>query len=104
MQLRKNDRYAGFDSNTGETWIYPTNYPLRKYQFSITQAALFENNLVELPTELEKTFITAVVMQNIYRCYPTGEGHGRNHSFTECLRSESVFKGPADFLLLLLLL
>ncbi|XP_062538751.1 uncharacterized protein LOC134207027 [Armigeres subalbatus] len=73
MQLRKNDRYAGFDNNAGDNWIYPTNYPVRKYQFSIVQAALFKNTLVVLPTGLGKTFIAAVVMYNIYRWYPTGK-------------------------------
>lgn len=73
MQLRKNDRYAGFDNNAGDSWIYPTNYPVRKYQFSITSAALFKNTLVVLPTGLGKTFIAAVVMYNIYRWYPTGK-------------------------------
>lgn len=60
MQLRKNDRTT-------------TNYPVRKYQFSIVQAALFKNTLVVLPTGLGKTFIAAVVMYNIYRWYPTGK-------------------------------
>nr|XP_019530016.2 uncharacterized protein LOC109401875 [Aedes albopictus] len=73
MQLRKNDRYAGFDNNAGDSWIYPTNYPVRKYQYSIVQAALFRNTLVVLPTGLGKTFIAAVVMYNIYRWYPTGK-------------------------------
>ncbi|XP_065074873.1 uncharacterized protein LOC135698718 [Ochlerotatus camptorhynchus] len=73
MQLRKNDRYAGFDNNAGDIWIYPTNYPVRKYQFSIVRAALFKNTMVVLPTGLGKTFIAAVVMYNIYRWYPTGK-------------------------------
>ncbi|XP_001660079.2 uncharacterized protein LOC5571977 [Aedes aegypti] len=73
MQLRKNDRYAGFDNNAGSSWIYPTNYPVRKYQYSIVQAALFKNTLVVLPTGLGKTFIAAVVMYNLYRWYPTGK-------------------------------
>lgn len=32
------------------TWIYPTNYPVRDYQFNIVQKALFSNTLVALPT------------------------------------------------------
>ena len=40
----------GFDTYAGRTWIYPTNYPVREYQFTITQAALFKNTLVCLPT------------------------------------------------------
>ncbi|XP_055523945.1 uncharacterized protein LOC129717796 [Wyeomyia smithii] len=73
MQLRRNDRYAGFDNNAGSSWIYPTNYPVRKYQFSISQVSLFQNTLVVLPTGLGKTFIAAVVMYNFYRWYPTGK-------------------------------
>ncbi|XP_055624811.1 uncharacterized protein LOC129767689 isoform X2 [Toxorhynchites rutilus septentrionalis] len=73
MQLRKNDRYSGFDNNAGSSWIYPTNLPVRKYQFAITKAALFKNTLVVLPTGLGKTFIAAVVMYNILRWYPRGK-------------------------------
>jgi len=51
-------------------WIYPTNYPVREYQFSIVHKALFVNTLVCLPTGLGKTFIAAVVMYNFYRWYP----------------------------------
>lgn len=62
-----------FDHEAGKTWIYPTNYPVRDYQFSIVQEALFKNTLVILPTGLGKTFIAAVVMYNIYRWYPKGK-------------------------------
>lgn len=44
--LRKDAHYVGFDASVGDTWIYPTNYPMRQYQFSITKAALFKNTLV----------------------------------------------------------
>lgn len=44
--LRKDSHYVGFDASVGDTWIYPTNYPMRQYQFSITKAALFKNTLV----------------------------------------------------------
>uniref|UniRef100_A0A182JM35 Uncharacterized protein n=1 Tax=Anopheles atroparvus TaxID=41427 RepID=A0A182JM35_ANOAO len=73
MHLRRQDQYDGFDNSTGSSWIYPTNYPVRQYQFTITKAALFKNTLVVLPTGLGKTFIAAVVMYNIYRWYPTGK-------------------------------
>ncbi|KAK9872531.1 hypothetical protein WA026_017996 [Henosepilachna vigintioctopunctata] len=63
----------GFDLQAGLSWIYPTNYPLRDYQFNIIQQALFKNTLVSLPTGLGKTFIAAVVMYNFYRWYPTGK-------------------------------
>ena len=63
----------GFDPIAGEVWIYPTNYPVRDYQFNIVQKALFRNTLVSLPTGLGKTFIAAVVMYNFYRWYPSGK-------------------------------
>lgn len=40
----------GFHMAAGETYIYPTNYPIRKYQKNITHSALFHNTLVSLPT------------------------------------------------------
>lgn len=61
----------GFDVDAGQLWIYPTNYPIRDYQFNIVQKALFKNTLVCLPTGLGKTFIAAVVMYNFYRWYPS---------------------------------
>ncbi|KAG0413346.1 hypothetical protein HPB47_009534 [Ixodes persulcatus] len=63
----------GFDVVAGQTWIYPTNYPVRDYQFNIVQSCLFKNTMVILPTGLGKTFIAAVVMYNFYRWYPTGK-------------------------------
>ena len=63
----------GFDPEAGELWIYPTNYPIRDYQFNIVQKALFTNTLVCLPTGLGKTFIAAVVMYNFYRWYPNSK-------------------------------
>lgn len=63
----------GFDYVTGETYIYPSNYPVRDYQINIVKKALFQNTLVCLPTGLGKTFIAAVVMYNFYRWYPKGK-------------------------------
>ena len=63
----------GFDVDAGQLWVYPTNYPVRDYQFNIVQKALFRNVLVCLPTGLGKTFIAAVVMYNFYRWYPSGK-------------------------------
>ncbi|RUS84788.1 hypothetical protein EGW08_007472, partial [Elysia chlorotica] len=63
----------GFDFTTGKLWIYPTNYPVRDYQYNIVQQALFKNTLVVLPTGLGKTFIAAVVMYNFYRWFPQGK-------------------------------
>jgi hypothetical protein len=72
-----NDNYVdavpGFDCAAGRLWIYPTNYPLRDYQFNIVQQALYKNTLVVLPTGLGKTFIASVVMYNYYRWYPSGK-------------------------------
>lgn len=61
----------GFDYEAGETFIYPTNYPTRDYQFNIIKKCLYRNTLVSLPTGLGKTFIAAVVMYNFYRWYPS---------------------------------
>lgn len=63
----------GFDSSSAEVWIYPTNYPVREYQLKMSEAALFQNTLVCLPTGLGKTFIASVVMYNFYRWYPSGK-------------------------------
>ncbi|XP_075166283.1 FA complementation group M [Haematobia irritans] len=72
-RLRDGEQHRGFDSNVGDSWIYPTNLPCRSYQLSIVQAALYRNTLVVLPTGLGKTFIAAVVMYNLYRWYPRGK-------------------------------
>lgn len=66
-------RYPQFDPQAGTTWIYPSNFPERKYQMDICKHALYKNTLVCLPTGLGKTFIAAVVMYNMYRWYPTGK-------------------------------
>ncbi|XP_077289934.1 FA complementation group M [Arctopsyche grandis] len=67
------EEFVGFDKNNGNTWIYPTNYSVRDYQFNIVKTSLFKNTLVSLPTGLGKTFIAAVVMCNYYRWYPMGK-------------------------------
>lgn len=61
-----------FDLLSGNRWIYPENYPVRDYQFTIAKKALFHNTLICLPTGLGKTFIAAVVMYNYWRWYPRG--------------------------------
>ena len=63
----------GFDNESGDSYVYPINYPLRDYQFNIVKKCLFKNTLVCLPTGLGKTFIAAVVMYNFYRWYPQGK-------------------------------
>ena len=61
------------DENELENWIYPTNYPIRKYQYDIVHTAIFNNTLVCLPTGLGKTLIASVVMLNYYRWFPLGK-------------------------------
>lgn len=48
-RLRTDERYSGFDNNTGNNWIYPKNPNIRSYQFEISRTALFRNTLVVLP-------------------------------------------------------
>lgn len=71
-QETKSD-FEGFDMDAGAHWLYPNNLPLRSYQHSIVQAALYRNTLVVLPTGLGKTFIASVVMYNLHRWYPQGK-------------------------------
>jgi superfamily II DNA or RNA helicase len=61
------------NSATRQTWLYPTNYDQRDYQFNISRSSLFKNTLVSLPTGLGKTFIAAVVMYNYFRWFPEGK-------------------------------
>ncbi|OQS00722.1 DEAD/DEAH box RNA helicase, partial [Thraustotheca clavata] len=61
------------DRDLASNWIYPSNYPIRTYQQTITRAALFHNTLVCLPTGLGKTLIAAVVIYNFYRWFPQGK-------------------------------
>lgn len=46
------EHLPGFDNGSGNTWIYPTNKPVRKYQRDIVETSLFHNTLVTLPTGL----------------------------------------------------
>ncbi|CAM0874689.1 unnamed protein product [Alopecurus aequalis] len=64
---------VALDHEAAQTWIYPTNIEVRKYQHYIVQRALFTNTLVALPTGLGKTFIAAVVMYNYFRWFPEGK-------------------------------
>lgn len=45
-KLRTDYKYNGFDSTMGNSWIYPTNYPVRQYQHNISRVSLFKNTLV----------------------------------------------------------
>jgi len=40
---------VALDEAAAETWVYPTNMPLRAYQHSISKTALLHNTLVGLP-------------------------------------------------------
>lgn len=73
METTAVEDLPGFDSEAGRIWIYPTNYPVRDYQFRIVEQALMHNTMVTLPTGLGKTFVAAVVMFNFYRWYPTSK-------------------------------
>ena len=55
------------------TFLYPCDFPRRKYQYDICQVCFQYNTLVCLPTGTGKTFIAAVVMMNFYRWYPKGK-------------------------------
>mmetsp|Transcript_6501 Transcript_6501/g.8146 ORF Transcript_6501/g.8146 Transcript_6501/m.8146 type:complete len:1098 (+) Transcript_6501:2474-5767(+) len=55
------------------TYIYPTNFEIRDYQFNIVQRAFYDNLLVALPTGLGKTFIASTVMLNFTRWFPQGK-------------------------------
>ena len=65
------EEIPGFDVEAGKRYIYPTNFPVRDYQFNIVKKCLFKNTLVSLPTGLGKTFIAAVLMYNYYRWFPS---------------------------------
>jgi ATP-dependent DNA helicase MPH1 len=56
------------DQTAIQSWVFPTNFAQRDYQYNMIYKALFANVLVALPTGLGKTFIAAVVMVNWYRC------------------------------------
>jgi Fanconi anemia group M protein len=62
------DTLPGFDNNSGNTWIYPTNKPVRKYQRDIVETCIFHNTLVTLPTGLGKFsfFCSFVVLIFLY--------------------------------------
>ena len=46
------EHLSGFDMGAGDTWFYPTNKSVRKYQRDIVETCLFHNTLVTLPTGL----------------------------------------------------
>ncbi|KAK9075561.1 hypothetical protein SSX86_003886 [Deinandra increscens subsp. villosa] len=66
------DESVPIDPEAAKFWIYPEHPPVRDYQVSITETALFSNTLVSLPTGLGKTLIAAVVMYNYHKWFPKG--------------------------------
>lgn len=60
----KNLDFLNYDNIS--TIIYPTNLPIRDYQFDIVQKALFENIICAIPTGLGKTFIASTIMLNFF--------------------------------------
>lgn len=58
------------DYNQLLTYIYPTNFEIRDYQFNIVKKAFYNNLLVTLPTGLGKTFIASTVILNFLRWFP----------------------------------
>lgn len=56
-----------------KTYIYPTNFEIRDYQFNIVRRAFYDNVLVALPTGLGKTFIASTVMLNFLRWFPNSK-------------------------------
>ncbi|GMM28844.1 3'-5' DNA helicase [Martiniozyma asiatica (nom. inval.)] len=63
------DSYHSLNMDNISTIHYPSNYPVRDYQLSIVQSALYTNTLVSLPTGLGKTFIAAALILNYYRWF-----------------------------------
>ncbi|EJS43260.1 mph1p [Saccharomyces arboricola H-6] len=48
-------------------YVYPTNYEVRDYQYTIVYKSLFQNTLCAIPTGMGKTFIASTVMLNYFR-------------------------------------
>lgn len=59
--------HHNLDYENLNSYIYPTNYEVRDYQFSIVHQALFQNLVCAIPTGTGKTFIASTVMLNFYR-------------------------------------
>ncbi|KAL3232971.1 ATP-dependent DNA helicase MPH1 [Nakaseomyces bracarensis] len=55
------------------TYIYPTNYEIRDYQFDIVRKGLEQNILCAIPTGMGKTFIASTVMLNFFRWTQTAK-------------------------------
>ncbi|SCU91444.1 LAMI_0E05930g1_1 [Lachancea mirantina] len=55
------------DETNLSTYVYPSNFEERDYQFEIVRKALFENVICAIPTGTGKTFIASAVMLNFFR-------------------------------------
>lgn len=65
--------HHNIDYNELGTYIYPTNFEVRDYQFNIVRNSFFNNILVALPTGLGKTFIASTVILNFHRWFPNSK-------------------------------
>lgn len=65
--------HAGFDPHSGQSWLFPADYVTPEYLVLIVEKTLYHNSLVILPNSFEMSFVTAVVMHNVYRWYPFGK-------------------------------
>lgn len=65
--------FPEIDYEAAQHFVYPTNYPIREYQLTISEKALYHNTMVSLPTGLGKTLIASVVMYNFYKWFPQGK-------------------------------
>ncbi|CAI4065621.1 hypothetical protein SUVZ_09G1590 [Saccharomyces uvarum] len=54
-------------------YVYPTNYEVRDYQYTIVYKSLLQNTLCAIPTGLGKTFIASTVMLNYFRWTKTAK-------------------------------
>ncbi|WBW73273.1 ATP-dependent 3' to 5' DNA helicase [Schizosaccharomyces osmophilus] len=66
------ENYWERDMEALNDWVYPEMDEFREYQRCFCETAFYHNLLLALPTGLGKTFISAVVMLNFYRWFPTG--------------------------------
>lgn len=77
-----------------DTFIYPANLQVRKYQEQVVTKALLENVLCSLPTGLGKTFIAAAVMLNFYRWVGRESTGGSLPVSTEESQGKIIFMAP----------
>lgn len=73
LEITHRSSFPQIDYEAAQKFVYPTNYPIREYQLTITEKALYHNTMVSLPTGLGKTLIASVVMYNFYRWFPQGK-------------------------------